>query len=364
MICSSRFVSLWRRLAAVAVLSSGREHSSSRSLLRWSHKDQHRNWVSCFVLGTTGGMEELVDRNENTPKRSCPSPTNDMDLQHPHLSIFRYGGDGDTIVDSTQDECRRLLQRLSPSLNGPYLVVLADRQKNGRGTHGRKWEGGQQKGNLFLTIAIPLDKIPVMPTLLPLQIAVLVAERTAEAIRACCDAQQLTSRQTVEVKWPNDVLVNDQKLSGTLIESEIVNGHIWLLVGIGVNILYAPSLVSSPGKHVRGATCIRDHCVSTTELDKVDLAFQFGTDVAQRLVDWLLEKGDTTKSLQEARVVQNWKAWAKFGKCYELRGTVERESAGLHQGEQVIVLDIQQDGQLLVRGQNGQERLLVADYLF
>ena len=38
---------------------------------------------------------------------------------------------------------------------------------------------------------------------------------------------------------PNDVLVNDQKLAGTLIESETVRGTTWFLIGIGINVVVA-----------------------------------------------------------------------------------------------------------------------------
>jgi len=43
---------------------------------------------------------------------------------------------------------------------------------------------------------------------------------------------------------------------------------------------------------------------------------------------------------------------------------VKDEDEGRHRGEMVVPIDIQYDGQLLVRGEDGRERLLVADYMF
>jgi biotin-(acetyl-CoA carboxylase) ligase len=46
------------------------------------------------------------------------------------------------------------------------------------------------------------------------------------------------------------VLVDEKKISGTLIECEVVHGTTWLLIGIGVNVKSAPDLSESPGKQV------------------------------------------------------------------------------------------------------------------
>ena len=56
--------------------------------------------------------------------------------------------------------------------------------------------------------------------------------------------------------------------------------------------------------------------------------------------------------------------FAEFGTVYQLRGDVQEEDAGRHQGEEVVTVDLHYDGQLRVRGQDGKERLLVADYMF
>lgn len=250
----------------------------------------------------------------------------------------------------------------------PYLAVIADSQLEGRGTQGRKWEGGGDRvGNLYLTVCIPYREIPVQMTLLPLQIAVLVAERAARVLEACrlsssrpkADSAQYESPK-VTVKWPNDVFINDGKLSGTLIESEIVQGTTWFLIGIGVNIAYAPDLAQSPGKSVRPATCLQEHCPE--QILPQTTAVAFGSDLVKGLVDWIQDKSD--KAQQEQIVIDRWKSFAEFGKKYEIRGDVDMEDSGKYVGETVTTVDIQNDGQLVVRGENGRQRLLIADYLF
>ena len=37
------------------------------------------------------------------------------------------------------------------------------------------------------------------------------------------------------LKWPNDLLINNKKICGILVESEIVNNEMEFIVGIGIN---------------------------------------------------------------------------------------------------------------------------------
>ena len=256
-------------------------------------------------------------------------------------------------VASTQEEARRLLHA-APENRIP-LAVIADEQVKGRGTNGRTWESG--KGNLFLTMCIPMDTVPVLLTLLPLQIGVMVAQRVDRMLKEICH-----SDTTVSVKWPNDILLDDRKLAGILIESEIVGPTTWLLIGVGINVIVSPNLQGSPGKQIRAATSILEHC-KRTEILPESTAAVLGLDLSDSLVRWTMDTS-LDKHDKGAKVVKDWKSYAEFGKAYELRGEVQDENRGNHQGEVVISVDLQDDGQLLVRGEDGKERLLVADYLF
>jgi hypothetical protein len=87
-----------------------------------------------------------------------------------------------------------------------------------------------------------------------------------------------------------------------------------------------------------------------------------GKDLACALVDWV--SAGENKAQKEQQVIDNWRSFAEFGKMYELRGKVEVEDQGLHHGEEVVSVDIHDDGQLIVRGEDGLERMLIADYMF
>jgi biotin-(acetyl-CoA carboxylase) ligase len=247
-------------------------------------------------------------------------------------------------------------------------------------------------------VCLPYEKIPVRMTLLPLQVAILVAERAEQLIAACSQCAEdadasselvpdATTRQPqITLKWPNDVLIDDRKLSGTLIENETdALGQTWFLVGIGVNIAAAPSLQGSTGRSPRAATCLQEYCCCARQQAfkgspdsspvvedlrdcvrsaQVQLppttAAAFGNDLAHALVDWAMDKTD--KDRRERDIIDQWKSYAELGKQYEIRGRADADSG--ERGEIVTTLDIQSDGQLLVRGKDGKERLLIADYLY
>eukprot|EP00759_Apiculatamorpha_spiralis_P009683 PhF_6_TR16924/c3_g1_i3/m.25437/K03524/birA; BirA family transcriptional regulator, biotin operon repressor / biotin-[acetyl-CoA-carboxylase] ligase len=124
-------------------------------------------------------------------------------------------------VTSTMDAVKtHLVSSPSPS----WVVCSATTQTMGRGTSGRPWVS--TAGNLLVTIALREATIP--SPLLP----VLWAMVGLAQVRAIEDVYKLRT----SVKWPNDVLIGDCKVAGTLIEHH--EGS--YLVGIGVNVLVAP----------------------------------------------------------------------------------------------------------------------------
>ena len=267
-------------------------------------------------------------------RMSTTSQPDEIIFSSPALQVYHLK----YTVDSTQEEAKRLLREQAEQSNTLSLAVIADDQKSGRGTSGRTWHAS--RGNLYLTCAVPMDLIPLSKiTLLPLGVGIIVAKLLARH-----------SEIRPTVKWPNDVLLKDQKISGTLIENFRVEQRDWWLVGIGVNIESCPQHI--PTEKVdfhstpRSATCLREHTNSTV----LPTAIDFGSQISNHLIEWI--GSIQTDGAEE--VVSNWKSWADMGQLYIIRET----------GEQVTTVDLQSDGQLKVIGSDGRERLLVSDYLY
>jgi biotin-(acetyl-CoA carboxylase) ligase len=65
----------------------------------------------------------------------------------------------------------------------------------------------------------------------------------------------VTSGSQVFLKWPNDVLIDEKKVCGVLIEIE---GD-FMLVGIGCNVMTAPDVQSTGEDNGRPSTCLANH---------------------------------------------------------------------------------------------------------
>lgn len=129
-------------------------------------------------------------------------------------------------VDSTLNEAARI----APTLAGPTWI-LAHQQTGARGRRGRAWS--MPSGNFAGTLVL-------RPTEAPATVALrsFVASLSLfDALVACTGRAEPFS-----LKWPNDVLLNGGKLAGILLESAAVpNGPMHLAIGIGVNLVGAPS---------------------------------------------------------------------------------------------------------------------------
>lgn len=127
---------------------------------------------------------------------------------------------------------------------GP-LWIVARRQTAGKGRRGRAWLS--DTGNLYATLLTVVRRPPAEAAQLSFVSALAVAD--------LLDA--FAPRGLVTIKWPNDVLLDGKKASGILLESgDHASGGLWLAVGIGVNLVHAPTNVERPASaltdHLRG----------------------------------------------------------------------------------------------------------------
>jgi BirA family biotin operon repressor/biotin-[acetyl-CoA-carboxylase] ligase len=104
------------------------------------------------------------------------------------------------------------------------LVIQALSQSAGRGRQGRQWQS--PAGNLYCSVLL-------RPRTEQRHYG-LCSFIAALAIRDAVHA--FLPKAAVELKWPNDVLVNGKKISGILLEA----GDGWLVVGMGINVEHMP----------------------------------------------------------------------------------------------------------------------------
>jgi BirA family transcriptional regulator, biotin operon repressor / biotin---[acetyl-CoA-carboxylase] ligase len=153
--------------------------------------------------------------NKVTP----PVDALDPDKIKANLKTKRIGQK--VVVYNSTSSTNDVAAKYAKSKNNDGLVVLAEEQVKGRGRGGNKWLSG--KGDSVIC-SILLTDCAVNAELLSLTIAVA----TAEAIGKCTKAE-------AKIKWPNDIILNNKKVAGILVESKKVNKLAAYIIGIGIN---------------------------------------------------------------------------------------------------------------------------------
>ena len=258
-------------------------------------------------------------------------------------------------VESTQEEAKRLLQEQTSENKLSCWGVTAMFQSKGRGTSGREWKNGS--GNCFLSIVVPCSRINTEDfklSLLPLYVGTIVANSLSDQLEKAAPK----NTNLVSVKWPNDVLLEQKKVAGILIEYH--ESH--YIVGIGVNIQSAPIIDPTSG---RPSTCLIDYITPSTSTDEID--HSYGNDLSKTLATQMTQQIDDTISIQKSEnILQTWSTYANQGKFF-MQPIYLRDASSSTGNKKCHVqpLSIQPDGQLLVQDlETQQTRLLCTDYLF
>jgi BirA family biotin operon repressor/biotin-[acetyl-CoA-carboxylase] ligase len=133
-------------------------------------------------------------------------------------------------------------------------IVIAGKQRRGKGSRGKKWIS--PSGGVWMTIILRPDVEPNKAPQLTLVTGVAVAETL---IQEC--------NLDVEIKWPNDILIGNKKVSGILTEVKTkIIGVEYVLVGIGIDLNInippelsdtATSLQAELEQEIRGAELIQ-----------------------------------------------------------------------------------------------------------
>lgn len=160
-----------------------------------------------------------------------------MDAQR--IAELSSAGVAVEVVPETGSTNADLLARAA-TLSAP-LLLIAEHQTAGRGRAGRSWLSAPGH-SLTFSLAWRFEGGLQALTGLPLAVGTALAETLGRL------------GQPVQLKWPNDVLKDGDKLAGILVETQSAAGAAgsgtWAVIGIGLNLAMPDELEEQIGRAV------------------------------------------------------------------------------------------------------------------
>lgn len=166
-------------------------------------------------------------------------------------------------IDSTNAAAKALALKGAPD----GTVVVAEHQTEGKGRLKRSWIAPAGENILFSVIFYPK-----ISTDLVFRLTMLASIAAVKTIRRICKVD-------AQIKWPNDVYINEKKVCGVLTEfsADFDSVH-YAVVGMGLNVNFKISKIREIGNI---ATSLMDECgekisrlsVFTTLLEELDLLY-------------------------------------------------------------------------------------------
>ena len=155
------------------------------------------------------------------------------------------------VTGSTKDDAKRLAEEGAPH----GMLVVADKQEQGRGSKGRSWEtpaGRNIAMSMVLRPTVPLEAVPMITLVAGLSVAEGIDKCLIEAGAIIGGSEGFEKRSgdvvISQIKWPNDVIIGGKKICGILTETNMEPGggvsDVILGIGINVNMTEFPEEIS------------------------------------------------------------------------------------------------------------------------
>lgn len=201
------------------------------------------------------------------------------------------------ILDSTNTEA--LKQARLGAEEG--LCIVARQQTAGRGRYGRTWVSERDAGIYFSIVLRPKIETNGLP-LVTLMAGVAVYETLAHfGIKP-------------DIKWVNDVLVNEKKIAGILAETTETSNGLAVVVGVGINLKSS----SFPPDLVTTATCVED-TTSTIVVHNSEI-IEVLTNQIRRYYEQLQADDGA------ARIIDNWSRRSSYSSGKIVRAVLGDET--------------------------------------
>ena len=144
-------------------------------------------------------------------------------------------------VDSTMTQIKKYI-------GNKNICMFADEQTEGIGRRGNKWIS--PKGNIYLSFLFNYN--------------LLIEDHfifTAITANSIINFLSMFINENINIKWPNDISINDSKIAGIITEIVEKNNTKYIIIGIGINIIKSPEISNYK------TCCLKDYISSINSED-------------------------------------------------------------------------------------------------
>ena len=233
-------------------------------------------------------------------------------------------------IDSTQNYALQI----SNNTNENGAIIIAEKQTHGKGRLNRKWYSPE--GGIWLSVIIHPEFQISDATIIPLAVSL-----------ALCESIKKVHKIKTDVKWPNDITIDDKKVAGMLIDTSIQGNKVEnLVLGIGINFAVNIQQIEKRLKKSTNFYGVTSLFPEKNSPSKIELLVQF-----------LLELEKVINSLIKGKNAQIIRDWSKhtnmFGKAISVN-TGNGKISG-------IAKKIDSDGALIIKTGTKNRRIFVGD---
>ncbi|WP_158527383.1 biotin--[acetyl-CoA-carboxylase] ligase [Pelagibaculum spongiae] len=232
----------------------------------------------------------------------------------------------DFATESTNQDLVELCRK-QPDTHAVARIV--EYQFSGRGRRGKVWQS-PPCSNLMFSVAWRFYLPPMRLGLLSLVVGVAIAR-----------ALEKYTASTLQLKWPNDLLLNDKKLAGILVElPKISEDETSAVIGVGVNLLVDDKVA----KHI-------------------DQPWSSLSDISSKPIDRNQLQVDLLSEL--VRVISNEACWSEeIASFWKHRDWLQGKRIDIKSGERIetgLALGINEAGGLMVATEKGEKAVYAGE---
>jgi BirA family transcriptional regulator, biotin operon repressor / biotin---[acetyl-CoA-carboxylase] ligase len=213
-----------------------------------------------------------------------------MIIHRPPFTIHHFAS-----LRSTNDQLKAMVG--APE----FTCVVADEQTAGRGRRDRAWYSAPGDGLYLSILFLPgselFSKLPLTALLAAVAVAETLVERGVEG---------------VDIKWPNDVMVNERKISGVLAEAVSAGSEsMRVVLGVGVNLNHP----SFPSELSETATSF---AIETGERIAVE---EFRDSLLEKIAQWYA----VWRRNEPASIIYRWSRLSTYARGQRIAVTIGNE---------------------------------------